>query len=332
MLTFCDRDESGSRRDFLRVGALSRRGGRADDGPGRRCGARAEGRAMPGPDGQVGGLPVPARRAEPVRDVRPEDDRPGRDPQRHRRDPDRASPASRSARRSRSSPSWPTGSAVVRSFVPGDANHDIKPIVGKDTFGANIGRVYASVAGGNHPRDRHADQRRAVPAGRRPATPARADELRQVRRRPARSRVGRRPVPARRRRPAQEDMRLPSAATGSTTAARCSRGSTASRVAWTRPGGRGARRVAAEGVPPAPGRRWPTRSTWRGRTRGRSAGTTPRRWSARRTSTRSGTTTSTTSTTPRRWASCCCWPAGCASAGAGSSRSRRTSSGTCTPT
>ena len=28
---------------------------------------------------------------------------------------------------------------VVRSFVPGDANHDIKPIVGRDTFGANLG-------------------------------------------------------------------------------------------------------------------------------------------------------------------------------------------------
>jgi hypothetical protein len=40
---------------------------------------------------------------------------------------------------------------VVRSFVPGDGNHDIKPIVGKDSFGANLGCVYASVAGGLHP-------------------------------------------------------------------------------------------------------------------------------------------------------------------------------------
>ena len=37
---------------------------------------------------------------------------------------------------------------VVRSFVPGDANHDIKTIVGKDSFGANIGSAYASAAGG----------------------------------------------------------------------------------------------------------------------------------------------------------------------------------------
>lgn len=41
--------------------------------------------------------------------------------------------------------------AVVRSFVPGDANHDIKPVVGKDTFGANLGSVYAHVVGANHP-------------------------------------------------------------------------------------------------------------------------------------------------------------------------------------
>jgi len=40
---------------------------------------------------------------------------------------------------------------VVRSFTTGDANHDIKPVVGKDTFGANIGAAYASMAGGNHP-------------------------------------------------------------------------------------------------------------------------------------------------------------------------------------
>jgi hypothetical protein len=41
--------------------------------------------------------------------------------------------------------------AIVRSFVPGDANHDIKTIVSKDSFGANIGSAYASAAGGNNP-------------------------------------------------------------------------------------------------------------------------------------------------------------------------------------
>ena len=41
--------------------------------------------------------------------------------------------------------------AVVRSFVAGDGNHDIKTIVGRDTFGANLGSIYARVAGINHP-------------------------------------------------------------------------------------------------------------------------------------------------------------------------------------
>ncbi len=41
---------------------------------------------------------------------------------------------------------------VVRSFVTGDGNHDIKPVVGRDTFGANLGSHYAQAAGLNHPR------------------------------------------------------------------------------------------------------------------------------------------------------------------------------------
>jgi hypothetical protein len=41
--------------------------------------------------------------------------------------------------------------SVVRSFVPGDANHDIKPIVCKATAGANIGSAFARMAGANHP-------------------------------------------------------------------------------------------------------------------------------------------------------------------------------------
>ena len=41
--------------------------------------------------------------------------------------------------------------AVVRSYRSGDANHDIKPVVCKDTAGANLGSLYARVAGSNHP-------------------------------------------------------------------------------------------------------------------------------------------------------------------------------------
>jgi len=41
--------------------------------------------------------------------------------------------------------------SIVRSYVPGDGNHDIKPVVGRDTFGANLGSIYSRVAGTNHP-------------------------------------------------------------------------------------------------------------------------------------------------------------------------------------
>lgn len=41
--------------------------------------------------------------------------------------------------------------AVVRSYVPGDANHDAKPIVHRSTLGANLGSFYSRVVGLNHP-------------------------------------------------------------------------------------------------------------------------------------------------------------------------------------
>lgn len=41
--------------------------------------------------------------------------------------------------------------SVVRSFTTGDGNHDIKPIVGKATDGANIGTIYSRIAGSTHP-------------------------------------------------------------------------------------------------------------------------------------------------------------------------------------
>jgi hypothetical protein len=41
---------------------------------------------------------------------------------------------------------------IVRSFTTGDGNHDIKPIVGKHSDGANLGSLYSRVAGTNHPR------------------------------------------------------------------------------------------------------------------------------------------------------------------------------------
>lgn len=41
--------------------------------------------------------------------------------------------------------------SIVRSFATGDGNHDIKPIVGKSSAGANLGSIYARVAGSNDP-------------------------------------------------------------------------------------------------------------------------------------------------------------------------------------
>ncbi|MFO0902082.1 MAG: DUF1501 domain-containing protein [Pirellulales bacterium] len=42
--------------------------------------------------------------------------------------------------------------SIVRSYRTGDGNHDIKPIVSRQSLGANLGSLYARVAGSNHPR------------------------------------------------------------------------------------------------------------------------------------------------------------------------------------
>lgn len=66
--------------------------------------------------------------------------------------------------------------AVVRSFVPGNENHDLKPLVGVDTLGANLGSLFARVAGMNDPRSglptNAALFPRAVDASAQPATTA----------------------------------------------------------------------------------------------------------------------------------------------------------------
>ena len=41
--------------------------------------------------------------------------------------------------------------AIVRSYVPGDGNHDAKPIVHRETLGGNLGSYYSRVVGLNHP-------------------------------------------------------------------------------------------------------------------------------------------------------------------------------------
>ncbi len=41
--------------------------------------------------------------------------------------------------------------AIVRSFQTGDNNHDIKPIVGRESYGANLGTIYSRIVGAMHP-------------------------------------------------------------------------------------------------------------------------------------------------------------------------------------
>lgn len=41
--------------------------------------------------------------------------------------------------------------SIVRSFVTGDGNHDIKPVLGMDTLRANMGSLYSSIAGPSRP-------------------------------------------------------------------------------------------------------------------------------------------------------------------------------------
>lgn len=42
--------------------------------------------------------------------------------------------------------------SIVRSYQSGDGNHDIKPVASRDSLGANLGALYARIAGTNHPR------------------------------------------------------------------------------------------------------------------------------------------------------------------------------------
>ncbi len=147
MLTFFDR--STSRRDFLRVGGLA-----------------------------LGGLTLPqllATRAAAATAGVPVTDKAviflfmhGGPPQTETFDPKMSAPAgirSVTGEIATSLPGvtyggtlpklakWAHKLTVVRSFQTGDGNHDIKPIVSKATQGANLGTLYARLAGANRPED-----------------------------------------------------------------------------------------------------------------------------------------------------------------------------------
>ncbi|MFM7149574.1 MAG: DUF1501 domain-containing protein, partial [Gemmataceae bacterium] len=41
--------------------------------------------------------------------------------------------------------------SIVRSFATGDGNHDIKPVVSRDSHGATLGAIYSQLVGANDP-------------------------------------------------------------------------------------------------------------------------------------------------------------------------------------
>ena len=186
------------------------------------CGRGPRRPNSPPRDRQVGHLPVPAGRAEPVRDVRPQAGRSRRHP--HRRPASRRPrcPASSSATRCSSSRSCADKLTIVRSFQTNNAGHNIQPIVGPDSLNANIGVALLA--------------RRRRRRTRRPAcrpTPSLFPQAvcADVAKGQGRGDIaatgsvgsGVRPVRPRRRRPAAEEPAAqPAAPIGSTTAASCS--------------------------------------------------------------------------------------------------------------
>ena len=186
---------------------------------------------------------------------------------------------------------------IVRSFVTGDGNHDIKPVVGAATNRANLGSLYARVAGANRPAT-------AMPTNVTLFPPA-----------------------------VIKDAGPPITDFGNFAAA----GDLGPAFAPLVPGGSGAGSLPSStggsggaisprsAVParsktppsiPSSGAS-PTPSIWRKRIHGLSSATTPRPSSGRNRSTRSGTTTSTTPIMASRSAGCSSSPAASASVGRG---------------
>ncbi len=144
MFTFVDHDVRGTRRSFLRILGASALGGLMPGGDARAAGLShlATGKSviflfLHGGPGQTETFDPRMDRPEGIRSAIGEI-------------PTRA-------------PGITFGSAfpglasrsdrfnIVRSFVPGDADHNIKPVVGRDSFGTNPGAILARVAGTNHP-------------------------------------------------------------------------------------------------------------------------------------------------------------------------------------
>jgi hypothetical protein len=148
MLAFYDRDARGTRRTFLRVGGAAALGaagldlaapwGRAEGMPGLLTGKSVIFLFLHGGPSQVETFDPKMDRPEGIRSATGEVATALPGVTFGGTFPNLAARADRLT--------------IVRSFVPGDADHNLKPLVGRDSFGANPGALLARVAGPNHPR------------------------------------------------------------------------------------------------------------------------------------------------------------------------------------
>ena len=218
------------------------------------------------PDGQVGDLPVPARRPEPVRDVRPEDGPPRGHPERHGGGRHALPGVTFGG-------SFPRLAAladrltVVRSFVPGDANHDLKPLVGRDTFGANLGSRLRPGRRREPPGDRPPVERRPLPRAVDATTSPATTSFGRFRP-PGPLSAADAPYDPSQAGPSAGDLQLAIPRDRLDDRRGCSPGWTASRVASTEPGASTGSTGCASRPTASSRGRWPTPSTWPGRTPG----------------------------------------------------------------
>lgn len=150
MLTFFDRDDRGSRRSFLRVGGAAALGlagpsladiaafrARAEATPGLLTGKSVIFLFLHGGPSQIETFDPKMDRPEGIRSATGE-----------------IATAIPGVSFGGTFPGLAKRAdklTVVRSFIPGDANHNLKPLVGRDSFETNPGSILARIAGPNHP-------------------------------------------------------------------------------------------------------------------------------------------------------------------------------------
>ena len=236
-------------------------------------------------DRQIRHLPLPAGRAEPVRDVRPEAGRAGRNPHRRRRHANRA--ARRHLRRHDAEAREARRQVHRRPLLRDRQRGPQHPAHRRPRIAQREHRLAVLARRRRHaPDDRDADQRGALSAGRERRRGEGLGPRRHRRDRLGRQRV--RAVRARRRRAASEELAAqPARPIASTIAANCSKGSTTS-SAKPKSGSRTSTREQRQACEVLLSGPWPTRSICRANRRASSRSTTrattsrPHNWEQRR--------------------------------------------------